>query len=192
MSCGSGGHVSWLSLPTRAEGVLGLGGDDNQRSWVGWGAVEGEFLLGNSRVISRLPLVTVAFLPQLCCAQETSAAHTHNFEGGKEECCPPVYILPGGGGKSKHFTEDPLSFQHPQSRGLNVQKYRGPNAQRTHGLGCILISSRMPRWSTWGSSMNEYRHSNIGYLKVRHISSRCLFIAFHRYVFCHLCFSHWA
>lgn len=67
----------FLTIPA-SEGrrVLRAGEDDNQRSRVGWGVAEEEFLLGNSQVISKLPLLTVASWPSLWCPQETCHSHS--------------------------------------------------------------------------------------------------------------------
>lgn len=53
---------------------------------MGWGVAEKEFLLGNSRVLTRLLLLAVASLPHLLLSpQDTSAIHRHNFEEGIKE-----------------------------------------------------------------------------------------------------------
>lgn len=108
MSCGSCGHASWLFLPTEAEGFAGLGGDDNQRARLWRGGTEEEFLLGNSRVLSVLPLLTIALLPHLLPAPG-ELSHSHSCEVGTGDRLPPVCLLPGEGrGGSRQFTEGPL------------------------------------------------------------------------------------
>lgn len=80
--------VSFLLESFTLKGFLGLGRDDNQRSPMWWGVAEEEFLLGNSRVISRRPLSPVASSPHLMLPQETSATHTHHVEEGKGRMLP--------------------------------------------------------------------------------------------------------
>ena len=119
-----------------------------------WGVTEEEFLLGNSRVISIFPLLTVASLPHLMLSPG-DLYHSHGFEGGKGESFPPECLLPGERGKKQTIHRG-----SPENRGLRhqVQRSKCPKNSWSQLYSKNLQNAQMEHWRILCESLQIFKY----------------------------------